>query len=72
MNGMSKVLRAYERWTEAREGDDRYQLIRKTVELGDEQGDIRRSSNALRPAVDLVEPSADFGRTLHRAHSSRI
>ena len=31
------------------------QLIRKTVELGDEQGDIRRSFSALRPAVDLVE-----------------
>ena len=45
----------YERWAEAREGDDRYQLIRRTVELGDEQGDIRRSFEALRPAVDLVE-----------------
>ena len=45
----------YERWADAREGDDRYQLIRRTVELGDEQGDIRRSFEALRPAVDLVE-----------------
>ena len=49
------LFELYQRWTEAREGDDRYQLIRKTVELGDEQGDVRRSFDALRPAVDLVE-----------------
>ena len=49
------LFQIYDRWADAREGDDRYQLIRRTVELGDEQGDIRRSFDALRPAVDLVE-----------------
>ena len=49
------LFEVYRRWSQAREGDDRYQLIRRTVELADEQGDIRRSFDSLRPAVDLVE-----------------
>ena len=66
MSGMSEVSLSFTSVGLKREGDDRYQLIRKTVELGMNRV-IFVVLLALRPAVDLVETPFHFEELYTRA-----